>query len=372
VGGGYTPYQQSLIDRMGRGGYDYTFGPGSPGATPEDLQTYVGGRYSPAGGFAREGGYALAPQDYYSFTPQQRRELGVMDIAPSNQAGQLERYYGAGGGGTSTSGAGGEGKSFWDYLNPFGGTSRGGSGTGQPTQRGVGMAVGTATNLLAPGLGFVTGPIARWITSKIQGGANPQQVYAQAAQAVQKQSKLPPMPQGSVSLPRYGGGYGSAPGPTGAEARGSEYWSPDFGRALGGPNITGQIGQLGSYGGTGLGAGGSGTVGNLGTAIWSGAGGGSGAGNLGSLGARFGKSSLQSALASPASARQLVSWQQYQGKLPGQNYPSAQEETANWNYWRNMTGGDWRNLPNAAALGAMPLIPDPVQRLGGGNFRRAQ
>ena len=55
-----------------------------------------------------------------------------------------------------------------DYLNPFGGTSRGGAGTGGPTQRGVGMVVGTLTNLLFPGAGFVTGPIARYLTSLFQ------------------------------------------------------------------------------------------------------------------------------------------------------------------------------------------------------------
>jgi hypothetical protein len=41
-----------------------------------------------------EGGYALAPQDFYLFTPEERRQYGIMDIAPRDQVGKLERYYG--------------------------------------------------------------------------------------------------------------------------------------------------------------------------------------------------------------------------------------------------------------------------------------
>ncbi len=73
---------------------DYTFGPGSPNPTHEDIHTYVGGKFSPAGGFAVEGGVALAPKEYNMFTPEQRKALGIMDIAPKDQVGKVERYFG--------------------------------------------------------------------------------------------------------------------------------------------------------------------------------------------------------------------------------------------------------------------------------------
>jgi len=90
----WTPEQQAIIDRIKSGQTDFTFGPGSPNPTHEDLHTYVGGKFSPAGGFAVDGGVALAPKEYNMFTPEQRRALGIMDIAPKNQVGKIERYYG--------------------------------------------------------------------------------------------------------------------------------------------------------------------------------------------------------------------------------------------------------------------------------------
>ena len=99
-----------------------------------------------------------------------------------------------------------------DYLNPFGGTTRGGSGTGVPTQKAVGTAVGTLSNILLPGSGFITGPLARWVTHLVQGGMSKQQAQQVAQQKV-AQGKLPPMPSGSVSLPTQkrqgGGGFGN-------------------------------------------------------------------------------------------------------------------------------------------------------------------
>jgi hypothetical protein len=80
-----------------------------------------------------------------------------------------------------------------DYLNPFGGTTSGGSGTGVPTQKAVGTAVGTLSNLLLPGSGFLTGPIARWATNLMQHGWSKQDVQAAVAQG-----KAPAMPSGSV------------------------------------------------------------------------------------------------------------------------------------------------------------------------------
>ena len=43
----------------------------------------------------------MAPSEYYQFTPQERQLLGIMDIAPEGQAGQIERYYPGRGGGPS-------------------------------------------------------------------------------------------------------------------------------------------------------------------------------------------------------------------------------------------------------------------------------
>jgi hypothetical protein len=92
-----------------------------------------------------------------------------------------------------------------DYLNPFGGTTKGGSGTGVPTQKAVGTAVGTLSNFLLPGSGFITGPLARWVTHLMQGGMSKPQAQQVAQQKV-AQGKLPPMPSGSVSLSTGGGG----------------------------------------------------------------------------------------------------------------------------------------------------------------------
>lgn len=89
----WTPAQQAVVDRIMSGREDFTFGPGSPDATKEDMGTYVGGPHSPAGGFAVHGGVALAPKEYNLFTPQQRRDLGIMDIGPDKNAGKVERYY---------------------------------------------------------------------------------------------------------------------------------------------------------------------------------------------------------------------------------------------------------------------------------------
>ena len=94
LGSEYDYDQQVIADKINSGQEDATFGPGSPDPTTEDKNTYVGGRYSPAGGFAVEGGVALPESEYYKFTPEQRRKLGIMDIGPEHNAGKIERYYG--------------------------------------------------------------------------------------------------------------------------------------------------------------------------------------------------------------------------------------------------------------------------------------
>jgi hypothetical protein len=131
---------------------------------------------------------------------------------------------------------------LWDYLNPFGGTSRGGSGTGDPTQRNVGRVVGTASNFFLPGSGFITGPLARWVTHLVQSGMSPQQAR-QVVQQATGQGRPPPMPSGSVSLPTHGGGGGGGLGglfgrgnnPVGWLGSHYDRGSPgDFGRGPGG------------------------------------------------------------------------------------------------------------------------------------------
>jgi hypothetical protein len=92
----WTPEQLAIINRIRSNQEDYTFGPGSPNPSREDLGTYVGGPYAPASGFAVHRGVALAKKEYDLFTPEQRRALGIMDIAPADQAGKIERYYGRG------------------------------------------------------------------------------------------------------------------------------------------------------------------------------------------------------------------------------------------------------------------------------------
>lgn len=95
--GMYSPAQLAIVKRILSGQEDYTFGPGSPNPTAEDRETYVGGKFSPAAGFAVNRGVALAPAEYHLFTPEQRRALGIMDIAPADQVGKIERYYAMGG-----------------------------------------------------------------------------------------------------------------------------------------------------------------------------------------------------------------------------------------------------------------------------------
>jgi hypothetical protein len=293
--GGWTPQQQAIIDRITSGRSDYTFGPGSPDPTREDLQTYVGGRYSPAGGFAIPGGVALAPSEYNLFTPSQRQALGIMDVAPQNQAGQVERYFPGGRGnifarGFSTlSNPGralgtfwsdrfggardlspaqlgalgvpfyGEGSPVSQALGPvlergFPGSGSGGGafglldmtpGTGGPTRNVGGLIAGVAGNALIPGLGALTGPAARWVIQQIQRGHFPQ-----------------------LSLPRPGSSAGGGTVPGGSGGSGAGYSSPDYLRGIGYDPGQG-TGSLwpgtpsGGYGGYGVGGAGGSFFGQL-------------------------------------------------------------------------------------------------------------
>jgi hypothetical protein len=85
-------------------------------------------------------------------------------------------------------------------------------GSGGPTQRGVGMIVGTASNLLLPGSGFITGPIARLVTRLIQGGASPAQAKAAATRAAPTPAPAPPMgPPGGLTMPNGFNPFGGLP-----------------------------------------------------------------------------------------------------------------------------------------------------------------
>jgi hypothetical protein len=264
----WTPQQQEIIDRINSGREDYTFGPGSPGATFEDRNTYVGGRYSPAGGFTIPGGVALAPSEYNLFTPSQRQSLGIMDIAPRNQAGQIERYYPGKPGNIFSRGfstltnpgraagnfwaehfGGDRGNRDWspsqlaaagvpyypegsptsEALGPllekaFGGDDRGGGlrmggvfgtpGTGAPTRNVAGLIGTVAGNALFPGLGVATGPAAKWLAGKFQFGGGPRgnPVARPATQPQSQPVRGSNAPSGGNFSPQYLRSIGYEPG----------------------------------------------------------------------------------------------------------------------------------------------------------------
>lgn len=121
-----------------------------------------------------------------------------------------------------------------DYLNPFGHTTQGGAGTGVPTQKAIGTTVGTLSNFIFPGLGFLTGPLARWATNMLQHGVPPQQVRQAVAQ---KQQQPAPVGGGGASprgrfdfnVPQGWGGFGQPMGYFGRPAppRIGEFGAPD-------------------------------------------------------------------------------------------------------------------------------------------------
>jgi hypothetical protein len=90
------PYKQAIIDRILRGEYDRTYGPGSPGATSADMRQKIGAYDNPL----RTGNVALPPSDYALFTPAERLKYGIADksyisTGRPNPAGIIERYFGA-------------------------------------------------------------------------------------------------------------------------------------------------------------------------------------------------------------------------------------------------------------------------------------
>jgi len=88
-------YKAWLIQKILSGQYDYTYGPGSPGATPSDMRQTIGAFNNPL----RTGNIALPQRDYALFTPEERARYGIADtswIKPGQPTpgGSVERYYG--------------------------------------------------------------------------------------------------------------------------------------------------------------------------------------------------------------------------------------------------------------------------------------
>jgi hypothetical protein len=293
----WTPYQQGIIDRINSGQTDYTFGPGAPGASREDRGTYVGGPYSPAGGFAVPGGVALAPQEYYAFTPAERQALGIMDIAPRDQAGQVERYYPGGKGNvfsrtfSTATNPGRAAGNFWsehfgnargtdwspqqlaaagipyypegsptsEALGPalegaFGDNPRGlqyggifgTPGTGAPTRNIAGLAGAALGSALFPGAGLITGPMAKWITGQVQagkfgGGPRGSPINRPAVQPQSRPTGGGNAPSGGYYSPQYLRSIGYEPG------QGTDSLWPG-GPPASGPNTVGDYGVGGGGG----------------------------------------------------------------------------------------------------------------------------
>lgn len=89
------PYKQALIDKIQSGATDYTYGPGSPGATPADMRQKTGARDNAL----QTGDIALPPADYKLFSPQERAQLGIADTSFIKEGqptprGSVERYFG--------------------------------------------------------------------------------------------------------------------------------------------------------------------------------------------------------------------------------------------------------------------------------------
>jgi hypothetical protein len=114
-----------------------------------------------------------------------------------------------------------------------------GSGSGAPTNRGIGIGANVAGNFLFPGLGMLTGPIAQWAWRMYQNGASLNQVQkvVQGYQASGGQSgdnvTAPAADDGSnatapVSNAPPSAGIGIDP--FGNPADPGEFWSNDFGR----------------------------------------------------------------------------------------------------------------------------------------------
>ena len=114
-----------------------------------------------------------------------------------------------------------------------------GFGSGVPTQKGIGWGANFLGNLLFPGAGMVTGPMASWITRMIQNGASLNQVQ----KAVQGYQAGGGQSGDNVTAPASDDGSGatapttSAPpsagigiDPFGNPADPGEFWSNDFGR----------------------------------------------------------------------------------------------------------------------------------------------
>lgn len=90
-----SEYKQFLIEKITGGAQDFTYGPGSPGATSSDMRQSIGSRNNRL----QTGDVALPQQDYNLFTPEEREKYHIADTSwyhpgsPTPQ-GSVERYYG--------------------------------------------------------------------------------------------------------------------------------------------------------------------------------------------------------------------------------------------------------------------------------------
>ena len=88
-------YKQALEQKILSGATDYTYGPGSPGATPADMRQKTGSHDNPL----QTGDVALPQKDYNLFSPEERQRLGIADTSWIKEGqptprGSVERYFG--------------------------------------------------------------------------------------------------------------------------------------------------------------------------------------------------------------------------------------------------------------------------------------
>lgn len=95
--------KNQIINNIQSGVHQYSYGPGSSNPTYEDLNTIYGNRQNRL----QTGNVALRPSDYNLFTPAERAQYGIADIAPtSHSPGEIEMFYGSGGASNQSSPAG--------------------------------------------------------------------------------------------------------------------------------------------------------------------------------------------------------------------------------------------------------------------------
>lgn len=103
--------KQQIINNIKNQNAAYTYGPGSPNPTTEDLNT----RYGNAGNILHTGNVALSPAQAALFTPQERAQYGIADTAPGSHTGaDIEMFYGSGANSSPSFWQGGDRAFEWD------------------------------------------------------------------------------------------------------------------------------------------------------------------------------------------------------------------------------------------------------------------